>query len=72
MCLATVYFEDDDRRQEVMQDVAWIKPESGGLQLTTFSGESRLFQAQIKGIDLVNGLIVLERMTTESAPQGLR
>jgi predicted RNA-binding protein len=67
MCLATVYVEDDGRREEVMQDVAWIKPESGGLQLITFLGESRLFQAKIKSVDLVNGLIVLERMIADSA-----
>jgi len=66
MCLATVYVEDDGQREEVMQDVAWIKPGSGGLQLITFLGESRLFQAKIKSVDLVHGLIVLERMTTDS------
>ena len=65
MCLATVYVEDDGQREEVMQDVAWIKPESGGLQLITFLGESRLFQAKIKSVDLMNGSIVLERMTTD-------
>ena len=65
MCLATVYVEDDGEREEVMQDVAWIKPESGGLQLITFFGESRLFQAKIKSVDLLNGLIVLERMIAE-------
>jgi predicted RNA-binding protein len=67
MCLATVYVEDGGQREEVMRDVAWIKPESGGLQLITFLGEGRLFQAKIKSVDLVNGLIVLERMTADSA-----
>ena len=64
MCLATVYVEDGGQREEVMRDVAWIKPESGGLQLITFLGEGRLFQAKIKSVDLVNGSIVLERMAT--------
>jgi predicted RNA-binding protein len=67
MCLATVYVEDDGQREKVMQDVAWIKPESGGLQLITFLGESRLLQAKIKSVDLLNGLIVLERMIADSA-----
>jgi len=68
MCLATVYIEDDDgRREQVMQDVAWIKPEDGGLQLIPLFGESRLLQAQIESIDLMNSLIVLKRMTTNSA-----
>ena len=66
MCLATVFIEDDGQREQVMQDVAWIKPADGGLQLTTLLGESRLFQAQIESIDLMNSLIVLKRMTIDS------
>jgi len=66
MCLATVYVEDDGQREEVMQDVAWIKPANGGLQLITFLGESKVFQAHIESIDLMNSLIVLKRMTTDS------
>jgi predicted RNA-binding protein len=69
MCLATVYVEDDGQREKVMQDVAWIEPENGGLQLITLLGESRLFEARIKSIDLVKGSIVLE-MATDSF-QGL-
>jgi predicted RNA-binding protein len=53
-----------------MQDVAWIKPANGGLQLTTLFGESRLFQAQIESIDLMNSLIVLKRVTIDS-PEGV-
>jgi predicted RNA-binding protein len=69
MCLATVYVEDDGQREKVMQDVAWIEPENGGLQLITLLGESKLFEARIKSIDLVKGSIVLE-MATDSF-QGL-
>jgi predicted RNA-binding protein len=67
MCLATVYIEDDGQREQVMQDVAWIKPTDGGLQLTNLLGESRLLQAQIESIDLMKSLVVLKRMTTDSA-----
>jgi predicted RNA-binding protein len=70
MCLATVFIEDDGQREQVMQDVAWIKPANGGLQLTTLFGESRLFQAQIESIDLMNSLIVLKRMAIDS-PEGV-
>jgi predicted RNA-binding protein len=70
MCLATVYVEDDGQREEVMQDVAWIKPVNGGLQLITFLGESKLFQAHIESIDLMNSLIVLKRMTTNEDTRG--
>ena len=64
MCLATVYVENDGQREEVMQDVAWIKPANGGLQLITLLGESKLLQAHIESIDLMNSLIVLRRMAT--------
>ena len=70
MCLAMVYIEDDDgRRKQVMQDVAWIKLEDGGLQLTTLLGESRLFQAQIESINLMKSTIVLKRMAADP-PEG--
>ena len=70
MCLATVYTERDGEREEVMHDVAWINPESGGLKLTTLLGESRLFRAQIKSIDLIGGSIVLEETTAGSLSLG--
>jgi predicted RNA-binding protein len=68
VCLATVYVEDNDQREEVMQDVAWIKTESGGLQLISLLGESRSFQAHIKSIDLLKSWVVLEK-TTANSPQ---
>ena len=67
MCLATVYIEDDGQREQVMQDVAWIEPANGGLELITLLGERQSFQAQIKRIDLVKGLIVLKGMTADSS-----
>ena len=66
MCLATVYIKDDGQREKVMEDVAWIAPANGALELITLLGESSLFQAQIESIDLMNSLIVLKRMTADS------
>ena len=66
MCLATVYVEDDSQREEVMQDVAWIEPANGGLQLISLLGEIKLVQAQIESIDLMNSLIVLKRIISDS------
>jgi predicted RNA-binding protein len=66
MCLATVYIEDDGQREKVMQDVAWIEPANGGLQLINFLGERKSFQARIESIDLMNSLIILKRMTADS------
>ena len=71
MCLATVYVEDDGQKEEVMQDVAWIRLQGGGLQLISFMGESRLLQAEIKSIDLVNSSIVLEKMPTNPPQNGI-
>jgi len=59
VCLATVCVDNDGQREQVMDDVAWIRPQSHGLQLITFLGESRLLQAEIKSIDLVHGLIIV-------------
>jgi len=62
MCLAKVYIDDDGQQVQVMQDVAWIEPARGGLELTTLLGESKLFAAQIERIDLMKGAVVLKRM----------
>ena len=65
MCLATVYVESDGQGKEVMHDVAWIKREGGRLHLVTLMGETKVLQAEIKGIDLMNSLIVLQGMPTD-------
>ena len=62
MCLATVYLETGDQKQEVMQDVAWVKLQESGIKFITLLGTSRLLDAKIKSIDLLNGAIVLEEM----------
>jgi predicted RNA-binding protein len=67
MCLATVYVDHNGQKEEVMHDVAWIKPGGHGLQLITLMGESRLFQANIKSIDLMNGSIILEKVAPDSS-----
>ena len=66
MCLATVYIEEDGQQEKVMQDVAWIEPANGGLELITLLGERQSFQAQIERIDLMKGSIVLKKMTADS------
>ena len=72
MCLATVYVENDNQKEELMQDVAWIEAGSGGLQVITFMGESRLLQAEIKSIDLVHSSIVLEKVTVNPPRNGVQ
>jgi len=60
MCLAIAYIEKDGGEEEVMRDVAWIKPEKDQVQLTTLLGESSLFRGKIKSIDLLNNIVVLQ------------
>jgi predicted RNA-binding protein len=65
MCLATVYIEEDGQQEKVMQDVAWIEPENGGLELITMLGERQSFQARIERIDLMKSVIILKRMADD-------
>jgi len=60
VCLATVYLDRRGRREEVMRDVAWIEPATGGLLLVEFLGERKLLASKIKSIDLLHSIIVLE------------
>ena len=62
MCLATVYLETEDKKQELMRDVAWVRPQESGLEFITLLGTSRLLHAKIKSIDLMHGSIVVEGM----------
>jgi len=67
VCLATAYIENEGQQEEVMQDVAWIESGSDGLLLGAFLGESKLFQAKIKQVDLVHNSIVLEMTASNPA-----
>jgi len=69
MCLATIYVENGDQREELLRDVAWIGPQGGGLQLITLMGESTVLRARIKSIDLLHSSIVLERTATNLAQE---
>jgi predicted RNA-binding protein len=63
--LATVYVERNGEKEEVMHDVAWIRPEGSGLRLIGFMGQDKLVQAEIKDIDLVKSSIVLAGVTSD-------
>ena len=64
--MATVYVERNGEKEEVMQDVGWIKPEAGGVRLIGLMGESRLVQARIKDINLMSSSIILEGASSGS------
>jgi len=61
MCLATVYLEDGDQREEVLSDVIQIEFKGEGVLMTTLLGEEKLFQDRIKSIDLMKGTILIEK-----------
>ena len=67
MCLATVYREIEGQQKEVLHDVAWVKVQKHGLECITLLGQSKIYHAKLKSIDLVHGLIVLEGMEKEHA-----
>ena len=60
MCLATVYVEKGDQREEVMREVAWITVEGSELQLVTLMRDSKRLEARIKSIDLMNSSVLCE------------
>jgi predicted RNA-binding protein len=66
VCLATVYVERNGDREELMHDVAWIKPEDGGLRVVGLMGETRLVQGKIKDIDLMSSSITLDGSVGDS------
>jgi len=62
VCLATVYLDNGDQRQELMRDVAWIEPRGGSTLAISFLGERRAFAGKIKSVDLLHGTVVLEEV----------
>ena len=56
MCQATVYLNDE----ELMQDVINIRPTSEGIRLATFFETPKIVQATIREIDLLKHRVWLE------------
>jgi predicted RNA-binding protein len=69
MCLATVYVQNGELKEEVMRDVAWVEPQGCELRLVGLMGESSLLQAEILHIDLLHSSITVQRTAAE-LPQG--
>jgi predicted RNA-binding protein len=66
VCLATVYVERDGDREEVMHDVARVKPDGPDLRLIGFMGETKLVHARVKDIDLMSSSVVLEELASNT------
>ncbi len=60
MCIATVYVDADNGREEVMRDVISVESENDGILLTSILGEEKLLQANIRNIDFLKHSVVVE------------
>lgn len=54
MCLSVAYVIDNGQREEIMNDVAFLKAESNGFMLTTLLGDSKFVEGSIESIDFMN------------------
>ena len=54
MCLSVAYIVDNGQREEVMNDVAFLKAEGHGFMLTTLLGDNRFVEGRIESIDFMN------------------
>ena len=62
MCLSKVYFDSDDNRELLMEEVASLKIEDGKLMIRTFFGEQKEIEATIRQIDFMTHSILLESL----------
>jgi predicted RNA-binding protein len=53
MCIATVYVETGDQREEVMRNVILVQAENSGFRLATLLGEEKLLEGRLKSIDFL-------------------
>lgn len=60
MCLSRVYLEKDGQRTLLLEDVATIKTEAGGVLLKSLFGEEKEVAARIAEIDFMAKSIVLQ------------
>jgi predicted RNA-binding protein len=60
MCIATIYVDDGNGREEVMRDVISVEPENGGILLTTILGEEKLLRGRIRNVDFLKHSVIVE------------
>ena len=60
MCIATIYINDGDRKEEAMRDVISVETGNDGILLTSILGEEKLLQARIKSIDFLKHSVIVE------------
>lgn len=69
MCQTTVYLDEE----KIMEDVIWVKPVAGGIEIHTFFDEPVFIQGVITGIDLLKHriLLVSSGKTHQSSEEGI-
>ena len=60
MCIATIYIDEGDRKEEVMRDVVSVDADNGGVLLTSILGEEKLLEASIRNIDFLKHSVIVE------------
>jgi predicted RNA-binding protein len=63
MCLVAVYIEQPDRsgeRRLALCDVALVECADDGVTVTDLFGQSRVFAARVRTVDLVKNEVVLQ------------
>jgi predicted RNA-binding protein len=53
MCIATVYVDADNQREEVMRNVILVQAENSGFWLVTLLGEEKFLEGRLKSIDFL-------------------
>lgn len=61
MCEARVYLGDDEKVQQIMEDVVLVQPEGGAYLLVNLLGEQKLVQGRIAKIDFLRHTVHLSQ-----------
>lgn len=61
MCLSDVYCYDNDEKKLVMKNVASVEQNNGILSFSNIIGISLEIKGNIKSVDLMENIIVIER-----------
>jgi len=62
MCLSNVYLDDDSKREEVMENVAYMEAKDDGFLLVGLLGEQKFVQGKLRSVDFVQEhSVVLEK-----------
>jgi predicted RNA-binding protein len=51
MCIATVYVDSGNEREEAMRDVIRIETDNGGFRLVGLLGEEKHIEGRLKSVD---------------------